>query len=235
MWRYDDPRLQGLFVHKYMENGFGFVQPREDLKDSIIPPDFQQLPALVTEVLQTLAREDLTFKSPLDVSTDTEATTHVQKLCMQPDPEVLRQTVLNILVEGGHSHLIPPELKEYSSDKGSAVNNIDTLPMSPTRRIVIEAAQRMWPETPGPTAEELLHPTSASPATPQQSAASPSTKPSPTQQISGRQMDASHNQRAHAKRTSSPTTQDPNKHAKSPTRETEEPVRHSRGTHRHHG
>ena len=48
-------------------------------------------------------------------------------------------------------------------------------------------------------------------------------------------MDTSHNQRAHAKRTSSPATQDPNKHAKTPTRETKEPVRRSQSTHRHRG
>ena len=120
----------------------------------------------MTKVLQTLSREDLTFKSPLDVSTDTEAATHVHRLCMQPDPEVLQQTVFDILAEGGHGHLIPPELKEYSLDEGLAVDDIDILPMSPTRKIVIEVAQRMRPETPGLMAEELLHPTGASPATP---------------------------------------------------------------------
>ena len=40
MQRYHNPHLQGLFAHKYLENGFGFVQPRGDLRDSIVPPDF---------------------------------------------------------------------------------------------------------------------------------------------------------------------------------------------------
>ena len=40
MRRYHYPHLQGLFAHKYLENGFGFVQPRGDLRDSIIPLDF---------------------------------------------------------------------------------------------------------------------------------------------------------------------------------------------------
>ena len=40
MRRYHDPHLQGLFAHKYPENGFSFVQPRGDLKDSIILLDF---------------------------------------------------------------------------------------------------------------------------------------------------------------------------------------------------
>ena len=40
MRRYHHPHLQGLFAHKYPENGFGFVQPRGDLRDSIVLPDF---------------------------------------------------------------------------------------------------------------------------------------------------------------------------------------------------
>ena len=40
MRRYHNPHLQGLFAHKYPENGFSFVQPRGDIRDSIVPPDF---------------------------------------------------------------------------------------------------------------------------------------------------------------------------------------------------
>ena len=40
MRRYHSPHLQGLFAHKYPENGFGFVQPRGDLRDSIVLLDF---------------------------------------------------------------------------------------------------------------------------------------------------------------------------------------------------
>ena len=83
MRRYHHPYLQGLFAHTYPENGFGFVQPRADLRDSIVPPDFQWLHMLATEVLQTLAREDSTPGPSLDASTDTEATTHIHRLCMQ--------------------------------------------------------------------------------------------------------------------------------------------------------
>ena len=189
-------------------------------------------------MLQTLARDDSTPRSALDVSTDTEAATYVHQLCVKPDPEVLRQTVLDILAEGGSGHLLSPEVEEYPSDEGSEVDNIDTLPMSPTRRIIIEVAQRMQPELQGPTAEELLNPTRATPATPQQSAAGSPVKPSPiplglAQQMSGWQMDASSNQRAHSKRTSFPTAQDPNKHAKTPNGENDKPTRRSRSTQRH--
>ena len=40
MRKYHSPHLQGLFAHKYPENGFGYIQPRGDLRDSIVPPDF---------------------------------------------------------------------------------------------------------------------------------------------------------------------------------------------------
>ena len=41
MRRYHSPHLQGLFAHKYPENGFGYMQPRGDLRDCIVLPDFQ--------------------------------------------------------------------------------------------------------------------------------------------------------------------------------------------------
>ena len=142
--------------------------------------------------------------------------------------------------KGGMVIYCHPRLKRYPLDKGSEVNDIDTLPMSPTRRIVIEVAQRMQPEPQGPTAEELLNPTRVTPATPQQSAAGSPVKLSPiplglAQWMSGQQMDASCNQRAHSKRTSSPAAQDRKKHAKTPTRENDELTRCSRSTQRCRG
>ena len=243
MRRYHNPRLQGLFAHKYPENGFGFVQPRGDIRDSIVPPDFRQLPELATQALQTLAQEDSTPRPSPSMSTDTEAATHVHRLCMQsqtPDPDVLRQTVLDIMAKVGHGHLLPPKSEEYTSDEGSTVDDIDTPPMSPSRRIIIETAQRMQPEPQGLTAEELLNPSGATGATPRHSTTVSPFKQSPTpqsltQHLSGRQMDASQNQRAQAKRTSSPAPVDPNKCAKTPTRECAEPARRSRSKHRHHG
>ena len=145
MRRYHSPHLQGLFVHKYPENGFGYVQRRGDLRDCIVPPDFQRLPVLATETLQTLSQENATPRPSPNASTDTEAATHIHRLCMQPqahDPDVLRQAVLNIMVEAGHGHLLP-ELEDYATGEGSEVDNIDTLPMSPLRRVIIETAQRM--------------------------------------------------------------------------------------------
>ena len=92
MRRYHDPRLQGLFAHKYPKNGFGLVQPRGDIRDSIVPPDVRWLPELATQALQTLAREDSMPKPSPSVSTDTEAVTHMHRICLQsrmPNPDVL--------------------------------------------------------------------------------------------------------------------------------------------------
>ena len=242
MRRYHDPHLQGLFAHKYPDNGFGLIQPRGNLRLSIMPPDFQWFPALATEALKSLAREDLTPGPSLNKSTDTEAATHVHQLCMQlqaPDPEVLKQTVLDILAEGGHCHLLLPNVEDYPSCKGSEVDSIDTPLMSPSRRLIIDMVQRMRLEACGLTANDLLNPAKRTPATPLQDVATSPVKKSPTslqltKQMSGWQMDANRNQRAHLKCKSSPVTPDPNKWAKIPTREDDmgDQTRRSRSTQR---
>ena len=88
-------------------------------------------------------------------------------------------------------------------------------------------------------ADDLLNPAKRTPATPQQDAATSPVKKSlaPShlaKQMSGWQMDINYNQRAHSKCTSSPTTPDPNKQAKTPTREddTGDQTRQSRSTQR---
>ena len=102
-------------------------------------------------------------KASPSASTDTEVATHIHRLCVQPqahNPDALRQVVLDIMAEAGHGHLLL-ELEDYATDEGSEVDDIDTLPMSPSRRVIIKAAQKMQPEPQGPTAEELLNPTRA--------------------------------------------------------------------------
>ena len=59
MRRYHDPTLQGAFPINFPVNGFGFVQPRNDLRRSIIPPNFRELPSRVAAVMTTLIREDI--------------------------------------------------------------------------------------------------------------------------------------------------------------------------------
>ena len=242
MCRYHNPHLQGLFANKYPENGFGYVQPRGNLRDCIVPLDFRRLPELATEVLWTLSREDaMPYASP-NASTDTEAATHIHRLCVQPqvhDPDALRQAVFDIMAEAGHGHLLP-ELEDYATNEGSEVDDIDTPPMSPTRKVIIETAQKMQPEPQGPTAEELLNPARAKSVPPWHCTMALSAKQSPTPRgctlpVSGWQMGASHNMRAQSKRMSSPAPVDRNKCTKTPTREPDEPVRCSRSLHRCRG
>ena len=100
------------------------------------------------------------------------------------------------MADTGHGHMLPPESEEYTSDEGSAVDDIDTLPMSPSRRIIIETAQRMQPGPQGLTARELLNPSGTAGAMPRHSTAVLPLKQSPTswslvQHLSGRQMDTS--------------------------------------------
>ena len=59
MRRYHDPELQGAFPTQFPIKGFGFVQPRNDLHQSIIPPNFRELPARVAAAMTTLIREDV--------------------------------------------------------------------------------------------------------------------------------------------------------------------------------
>ena len=125
---------------------------------------------------------------------------------MQPqvhDPDALRQAVLDIMVEAGHSHLLP-ELEDYITDKGSEIDDINTLPLSPSRRVIIEAAQKMQPEPQGPTAEELLKPMRAKSVPPWHHNMVLPAKQSSTPwgcalPVSGQQMDASCNMRAQSK------------------------------------
>ena len=131
---------------------------------------------------------------------------------MQPqvhDPDALRRAVFDIMAEAGHGHLLP-ELEDYATDKGSEVDDIDMPPMSPTRRVIIEAAQKMQPESQRPTAEELLNPARAKSVPLRHRTTVSPTKQSPTLRgctlpVSGQQMDASRNMRVQSKRMSSPS------------------------------
>ena len=59
MRRYHHPTLQGAFPTDFPINGFGFVQLRNDLHRSIIPPNFRELPFGVAAAMTTLIREDI--------------------------------------------------------------------------------------------------------------------------------------------------------------------------------
>ena len=66
MRRYHNPDLQGSFPTRFPVGGFGFVQLRNDLCRSIIPPNFRELPARVAAVMATLIREDISAADVAD-------------------------------------------------------------------------------------------------------------------------------------------------------------------------
>ena len=67
MRRYHNLELQGTFPTQFPVEGFGFVQPRNDLHRSIIPPHFRELPTRVAATMTTLIREDIQAAEAADV------------------------------------------------------------------------------------------------------------------------------------------------------------------------
>ena len=59
MRQYHDPEQQGAFPTQFPIKGFGFAQPHNDLRRSIIPPNFCELPARVAAAMTTLIWEDI--------------------------------------------------------------------------------------------------------------------------------------------------------------------------------
>ena len=82
---YYDPDAQGQYTSQFPTGGQGFMQPRGDIRTSIVPRNFCVLPADVREVVdQYFHREELERRVDLDeeesMSTDTEAAETVRRL-----------------------------------------------------------------------------------------------------------------------------------------------------------
>ena len=82
---YYDPDTQGQYTSQFPTGGQGFMQPRGDIRTSIMPRNFRMLLANVQEVVdQYFHREELERRVDLDkeesMSTDTEAAKTVRRL-----------------------------------------------------------------------------------------------------------------------------------------------------------
>ena len=82
---YYDLDAQGQYASHFPTGGQGFMQPRGDIRTSIVPRYFRVLPTNVREVVnQYFHREELERRVDLDkeesMSTDTEATEPVRRL-----------------------------------------------------------------------------------------------------------------------------------------------------------
>ena len=80
---YYHPDAQGQYASNFPSRGQGFLQPREDIRTSIMPRNFRVLPADVRDVIdEYFHREELERRADLDeeeyMSTDTEAAKTIQ-------------------------------------------------------------------------------------------------------------------------------------------------------------
>ena len=121
---------QGQYVSHFPTGGQGFMQPRGDIRTSIVPRNFRVLPADVREVInQYFHREELERRVDLDeeesMSTDTEATETVRRLQLDsPAAAVLLQVaVREALVPATAARL--QEEEEYYYDSDDSVLDID--------------------------------------------------------------------------------------------------------------
>ena len=80
MQLYYNPDAQGQYASQFPSGGQGFLQPRGDIRESIVPRGFRELPDDIREVVDTyFHREELEDKAGRDaddnqeMSTDTEA------------------------------------------------------------------------------------------------------------------------------------------------------------------
>ena len=82
---YYDPDAQGQYASHFPTGGQGFLQPRGDIRTSIVPRNFRILPANVREVVNLyFHREELEAEKNQEsddcMSTDTEAANTVRRL-----------------------------------------------------------------------------------------------------------------------------------------------------------
>ena len=128
---YYDPEAQGQYASHFPTGGQGFMQPRGDIRTSIVPRDFRVLPTDVREVINLyFHREELERRVDLDkeesMSTDTEAAKTVRRLQLDsPATTALLQVAV-------HEALMPATAarpqeveEEYYYNSDDSVLNID--------------------------------------------------------------------------------------------------------------
>ena len=125
---YYDPDAQGQYASHFPTGGQGFLQPRGDIRMSIVPRNFRILPTDVREVVDLyFHREGLEAEKNQDsddcMSTDTEATNTVRRLqlhCLAATAS-LQMAVREALTPATAAR--PQE--EYHYDSDESVLNLD--------------------------------------------------------------------------------------------------------------
>ena len=128
---YYDPEAQGQYTSHFPTGGQGFMQPRGDIRKSIVPRDFHVLPTDVWEVVnQYFHREELERRADLAeeeyMSTDMEATETVWWLQLHCPTAMasLQVAVCEALMPATAARL---QEQEYYYDSDDSVLDIDEI------------------------------------------------------------------------------------------------------------
>ena len=126
---YYDPEAQGQYASDFPTRGQGFLQPRGDIRTSIVPRNFRILPDDVREVVDLyFHREGLDVQEDQEsndcVSTDMEAANTVRRLQLHCP---VATASLQMAV---HEALVPataarPQEEEYQYDSNESVLDLD--------------------------------------------------------------------------------------------------------------
>ena len=132
MQLYYNPDIQGQYASQFPCGGRGFLQPRGDICESIIPRGFRALPPDIREVVDAFFhREELENRADggvdddQEMSTDTKAAVTMRKLRVS-DPVAtasLQQAVHDTLVPA--TALSPQDPEEFYYDLDDSVLDLD--------------------------------------------------------------------------------------------------------------
>ena len=132
MQLYYHPEAQGQYASQFPSGGEGFLQPRGDIQQSIIPRGFRALPDDIREVVDTyFHRQELEDRVNRDVdddqemSTDTEAAVTVRRLQVS-DPVAtasLQRAVHDLLTLATAPR--PQDPEEFYYDSDDSILNLD--------------------------------------------------------------------------------------------------------------
>ena len=128
---YFDPDNQGRYASRFPSGGQGFLQPRGDIRASIVPKDFRALPANVhgaidayfhRQELEDWAEEE--DNQDQEMSTDTEAAQTVNRLHVG-DPVVSVSLQVAVCETLAPATAPQPEEQEYYYDSDDSVLDLD--------------------------------------------------------------------------------------------------------------
>ena len=128
---YYNPDVQGRYASQFPSGGQGFLQPRGDIRTSIVPRDFRVLPIQVQAAVNMyFHREDLedwAEKDPgedQDMSTDTEVVRSVRRL--QVGDPVALASLQEVICDSLMPATAPqPQEQEYYYNSDDSVLDLD--------------------------------------------------------------------------------------------------------------